>query len=66
MRRTGWQGWTPTEAGAKIGVSVATVYNWETGKTEPKASQLRKLARVYGVSMDEIALPGDKDNRNTE
>lgn len=53
-------GWTPTEAGAKIGVSVATIYNWETGKTEPKASQFRRMARVYGVSMDEIALPEDK------
>jgi transcriptional regulator with XRE-family HTH domain len=37
-----------------IGVTPATVFNWERGRHEPKASQLRALARHFGVSMDEI------------
>ncbi len=60
------QGWTPAEASIKIGVSVATIYNWEAGKTEPKASQFRRMASVYGVSMMDIALPEDTKNRHPD
>lgn len=60
------KGWTPADAASRIGVSVATIYNWETGKTEPKASQFRKLAEVYGVKMEEVILPGDQNRRQDE
>lgn len=48
------RGWTQLELANKLSVTPATVYNWERGRYEPKASQLRALARVFGVSMDEI------------
>ncbi len=48
------RGWTQLELAFKLNVTPATVYNWERGRYEPKASQLRALARVFGVSMDEI------------
>lgn len=38
----------------KIGVSLATVTNWEKGKTEPDASQLREISRLSGIPMDFI------------
>lgn len=38
----------------KIGVSLATVTNWEKGKTEPDASQLRKISQLSGIPMDYI------------
>ncbi|RIK36688.1 MAG: XRE family transcriptional regulator [Chloroflexi bacterium] len=47
-------GLTQFELAVKVGVTPATVYNWERGRYEPKASQLRTLARVFGVSMDDI------------
>lgn len=47
-------GWTQLELANRLGVTPATVFNWERGKYEPKASQLRSMARVFGVSMDEI------------
>ncbi|MDQ3442282.1 MAG: helix-turn-helix domain-containing protein [Chloroflexota bacterium] len=43
-----------------IGVTIATVYNWERGTYEPRASQLRSLAHLFKVPMEEIdTLPKD-------
>jgi transcriptional regulator with XRE-family HTH domain len=50
------RGWTQLELAARLAVTPVTVYNWERGRYEPRASQLRQLAQVFGVSMDEIAL----------
>jgi len=40
-----------------IGVSVATVINWEKGNTEPTLSQLRKISELSGIPMDFIFVP---------
>lgn len=40
-----------------MGVDVSTVTNWEKGKTEPSASQLRKISEVSGIPMDFIFVP---------
>ena len=50
------RGLTQLELAIKTGVTPLTVYNWERGKYEPSASKLRRVAHVFGVSMDEIAL----------
>lgn len=42
------------EFAEKIGVSLATVTNWESGKTEPDVSQLRKISQISGIPMDYI------------
>ena len=47
-------GWTQLALATRLGVTPATVYNWERGKYEPRASQLRALAQAFGVSMDDI------------
>lgn len=41
----------------KMGVSLATVVNWESGKTEPIASQLRTISQLSGIPMDFIFVP---------
>ena len=48
------RGWTQLQLAYKLGVTPATVSNWERGVFEPKAGQLRALARAFGVSMDEV------------
>ncbi len=45
---------TQLELAIRVGVTPSAVYNWERGKNEPKATQLRALARALGVSMDDI------------
>lgn len=51
------KGWTQLELANKIGVTPMSVYHWERGNNEPKASQLRAMAHAFGVSMDEIDFP---------
>ncbi|MBA2278612.1 MAG: helix-turn-helix transcriptional regulator [Chloroflexia bacterium] len=51
-------GITQLDLANRVGVTPVTVYNWERGRYEPKASQLRALARVFGVSMDSIDFEG--------
>lgn len=48
------RGWTQLELGNTLGVTPVTVYNWERGQHMPTASQLRALAKAFGVSMDAI------------
>jgi len=50
------KGWTQLELATKIGVTPSTIYNWERGKFVPRVGQLRELAQVLGVRMDEIDL----------
>ena len=50
------RGWTQLELANRLGVTPATVYNWERGKYEPSASKLRQIAQAFGASMDDIAL----------
>ena len=52
--------WTQLELAYKVGVTPLTIQNWERGRYEPSASKLRRIAEVFGVSMDEIELvPGN-------
>lgn len=44
-----------------LGVSQATVVNWEKGNTEPSLSQLRAMSKLSGIPMDFIFVP-DKFN----
>ncbi|CAK2160975.1 HTH-type transcriptional regulator, cell division transcriptional repressor [Vibrio crassostreae] len=37
-----------------MGVAQQTILKWESGKTEPKASQILKLAKTLGVSVSVI------------
>ena len=46
-----------SEFAREIGVSLATVTNWESGKTEPDASQLRKISEISGIPRDFIFIP---------
>ena len=39
------------EFAEKVGVSPATVTNWELGKTEPDLSQLRTISELSGIPM---------------
>lgn len=47
-------GLTQREFAEKIGVSLATITNWEASKTEPDVRQLRKISEISGIPMDFI------------
>lgn len=48
-------GLSAADAGKIIGVSALTVYNWESGKTRPRASQLAGIARLRALGKREAA-----------
>ena len=48
-------GLSAEDYGKLIGVSSLTVYNWEHGRTRPRAAQFEALARVRGISRAEAA-----------
>ena len=50
-------GMSQAELARALGINQITVYKWERGDHEPRASQLRALAQAFGVSMDEIDFP---------
>lgn len=54
------KGMSPVQLAAHLNTSLATIYNWESGKYEPRASQLRAIARLFDVSMDDIAFEAEE------
>lgn len=55
--------WTQFDLAVKVGVTPGTIWNWENGKSEPRATQLRRLAEVLGVRMDEIVFPVEDEGK---
>lgn len=47
-------GLTQLAAADKLNVSVATLKNWESGKTFPKQPHIEALCKLYGVTYDNI------------
>ena len=45
------------EMAVEMGVDVSTIINWEKGKTEPSASQLRRISKISRIPMDFIFIP---------
>lgn len=45
------------ELAGVLGVDASTISNWESGRSEPNASQLRKISDVSGIPMDFIFIP---------
>lgn len=57
------KGWTQVDLANRLSVTPSTVYNWERGTYEPRVSQFRALALLFGVPMDEIDLPEVAEKR---
>ena len=41
----------------KLGIAPASVSQWETGKTVPKADRLPEIAALYRCTVDELLAP---------
>ena len=48
------QGWSQAELGGRIGVSRQAVNAIETGKHDPSLPLAFRLARLFGLSIEEI------------
>ena len=52
-------GMTQTEAAKALGVNQSAVSFWESGKTQPRSAQLPKIAKLYGVTVDDLLREDD-------
>ncbi len=48
------KGYTQEDLSAKLGVSAQTISRWECGNTLPDILQLPQLARIYGITVDDL------------
>jgi DNA-binding XRE family transcriptional regulator len=48
--------WTQAELARMVGASIRSVKAWEAGDAVPRPFFRRRLARVFGVSPDELGF----------
>jgi len=56
----GERGWSQAELAQKLDVSRQTVNAVETGKYDPSLPLAFKLARLFGVPIEMIFVPGEE------
>jgi len=49
-----YKGFTQETFAAEIGVSRQSVYKWESGQSYPEVEKLLKVARTFGVTVDDM------------
>lgn len=59
------KGLSQEEVAEKLGVSRQTISKWETEETVPDIYQAKKLAKIYGLSLDEL-MDVDLDQKEIE
>ena len=59
------KGLSQEEVVEKLGVSRQTISKWETEETVPDIYQAKKLAKIYGLSLDEL-IDTDLDQKEIE
>lgn len=47
-------GWSQEFVARKIEVSRQTIMNWESGENKPNVDKAIKLAKLFGVTVDEL------------
>jgi transcriptional regulator with XRE-family HTH domain len=52
-------GMTQNEVAKALGVNQSAVSFWESGRNQPRGKQMVKLAKLYGVTVDELLREDD-------
>lgn len=47
---------TQRQAAAILGIDITTIGKWESGKSSPRASQLKALCEAYSIPVENVAL----------
>ena len=50
-------GMSQQQAAKAVGVTFYKLQAWESGKVEPKVSDLYKMAKAYGCTISDFLLP---------
>lgn len=57
------KGWTQAKLAAELNVAPSTVFNWESGRFDPRFSQAKDLAHVLDVSLDDLELTDEETKK---
>ena len=58
--------WTQEELAERVGVSVSTINSWIKGTRTPEMGNLRKIASVFGMSLDEFLRERLEENEKID
>lgn len=53
-------GLNQVDAAKALGVTQGAISMWENGRTKPRSNQIVEIAKLYGVTVDEL-LREDED-----
>lgn len=59
-------GWSQEEAASLLGISVATLQNYELGRTFPDVPIINNIIKVTGLSYDDIIFLPIKDAKSVK
>lgn len=59
------RGWTQERLAAEMNTTQQTVQRWESGATDPKASIIREISRVLGITVSFIMNVDESDELKT-
>jgi putative transcriptional regulator len=48
------RGWTQQQVGDRLGVNRNDIVRWETDRCDPSVRHLKRLADLFGVTMDDL------------
>jgi len=55
---------TQKEMGSLLGITQVSYGNYELGKRQPKPETLKKMARIFGCTVDELLEDSSDKNDN--
>ena len=53
-------GYTQQDVARALGVVRSTYSYYETGKTQPDVETLTRISQMFGVTLDQLVLPGEQ------
>lgn len=59
-------GLTQQDLATVLGVDQSTVCLWETGKTQPRAKLLPKIAEIFNCTVDDLLSPDSSAEKKSK
>lgn len=53
-------GLNQVDAAKALGVTQGAISMWENGRTKPRSAQIVEIAKLYGVTVDELLREDEK------
>ena len=53
-------GLNQVDAAKVLGVTQGAISMWENGRTKPRSTQIVEIAKLYGVTVDELLREDEK------